>query len=642
LDTYAGFIESVASVVVQTAARQFLAKIKTRKMREENEKQLTHDLDRQNAVRRRQMAVRSRKAKLSDMARSKDVEHNMYDVAAVNIQAVFRGWNLRDSLTVDHYCATSIQTVFRGFTSLLRYNTQLYCIRLIQAVFRGHSVRKKLHENSARGFRNEHTPDVAAVIIQTRWRGYASEMTFLRIYEDIVFVQKVVRGWITRRLLRAWLKAHSVRVSSRLMGEDESSGKGSREIVSPGRSAWHVNEARRDNVAKAKEVKQNREVNGETLVQEKKHKANTLQGGVVSRATRAELERRRKEKEGAGEDQNASPVEISRQGYVRRMAAFAAKQQEEKRIRSSHQEEEPLKKETAAQAACEEEEFHKKEMAAKAARDEEVIRQREIAAQAFLEEEERLKREMAAPAAREEEELREKEMAAQAAREEEEHRKEEMIAQTAREEEERHQSEIAAQAAREEEEEERRKREVAAQAAREEERRSNEKLPTPLPRPDEASALEITYSEKPPASLDEASSLKSRDEDAVPTPQIAEDTMKVDPNDRAAIVTMKLQNLSTSSDEEPKKASTFKVQRSEEEQRRIDKIHETFHRVGLMTRQKGTNEHGGNTVAGTLGDPLEKPDGDETAGVSEPSASDLIQAWRSRDQTLPKMNGKLF
>jgi hypothetical protein len=140
-----------------------------------------------------------------------------------------------------------------------------------------------------------------------------------------------------------------------------------------------------------------------------------------------------------------------------------------------------------------------------------------------------------------------------------------------------------------------------------------------------------------------STSNQERDEDAVPTPQIAEETMKVDPNDGAAIVKMKLQNLSTSSDEEPKKATTFKVQRSEEEQRRIDEIHETFRRVGLMTRQKGINEHGGNTVAGpTLEDPLEKLDGDETAGISEPSASDLIKAWRSRDQTLPKMNGKLF
>jgi myosin heavy subunit len=733
----------VASVVVQTAARQFLAKVETRKMREENEKELIHDLDRRNAAHRRQMTVRSRKAKLSDMARSKDVEHKMYDVAAMCIQAAFRGWNVRDSLTVDHYCATSIQTVFRGFTSRLRYNSQLYSILLIQAEIRGHSVRKRLQE-SARGFWDEDTPDVAALIIQTRWRGYACEMTFLRIYEDIVFVQKVARGWITRKLLRDWFKANNVRVSSRLMGEDESSAKGSREIVSPGRSNWHDNEARKDSVAKAKEVKQNRKVSDETLVREERHKANTLQdGGIVSRATRAELERRRKEKEravetqkeGAGEDQNAGPVEINRQGYVRRMAAFAAKQQEERRklvirsshleeaafaakqqeerrklvIRSSHLEEEPLKKETAAQAAREEEEFRTKEMAAKAARDEEVLRQREIAAQAFLEEEERRKKEMAAQALREEEEHRKNEMIAQAlreeeeyrkemidqalseeeehrknemiaqalreeeeyrkemidqaSREEEEHRKNEMIAQALREEEEyrkkmidqalheeeeRRQSENAAQAAREEEE--RRNREVAAQTGREEERRSNEKPLVPLFRPDEASALEIIDSDKPPAPLPRpygVSSLKStsnqgRYEDAVPTPQIAEDTMKVDPNDGAAIVTMKLQNISPSSDEEAKKASTFKVQRSEMEQRRIDKIHETFHRVGLMTRQKGINEHGGNTVAGTLGDPVEKPDGDETAGVFEPSASDLIQAWRSRDQTQPKMNGKLF
>jgi hypothetical protein len=638
----------VASVVVQTAARQFLAKIETKKMRYENEKQLRHDLDLRNVANRRQVALSSRKTKLSDTARSKDVAHKIYDVAAICIQAAFRGWNARDSLTVDHYCATSIQTVFRGFTSRLRYNTQLYCILLIQAVFRGHSVRKRLQESGGR--------DVAAVIIQTQWRGYACEMTFLRIYEDIIFAQKVVRGWITRKLLSAWLKEHNVSVSSHLMGEDESSAKGSQGIVSPGRSTSHVDEARRDSAAKAKEVKQHREFNGGTLLREQKHKANTLQdGGVVSRATRAELERRRKEKGRAGEDQNASPVEISRQGYIRRMAAFAAKQQEERHkhvIRLPHQEEEPLENETAAQAAGDEEEFLKKEIAARAARDEEVIRQREIAAQAFLEEEERITKEMADKAALEEEELFEKEVAAQAAHEEKAHRKKEMIAQAACEEEERRQSEISAQAVREEEE--RRKREVAAQVGREEEERNNDKPQVPLPRQYEASALEITDSDKPPAALprqDEASSLKSTynatppaplPRPDVPTPQIAEDATKLDNNDGAAIVKTKLQNLSSSSEEEPKKASNFRVQRSEEEQRRIDKIHETFHRVGLMTRQKGITEQRGNTVADTLGNPLEKPDGDEIAGVSEPSASDLIQAWRSRDQTLPKMNGKLF
>jgi hypothetical protein len=782
----------VASVVVQTAARQFLAKIETRKMREENEIQLLHDVDGRNAAHRRQMA------------HSKDVEHRIYDVAATCMQAVFRGWWVRDSLTVDHYCATSIQTVLRGFICRLHYKTQLYCILLIQAVFRGHVVRKILQE-SAGGLENEHTLDEAAVIIQTRWRGYACEMTFLRIHEDIVSVQKVARGWITRSILRNWLKSHDVRTSSRLMGEDESSANGSREIVSPGRSTRHVNEARIDMVAKAKEVKQNREVNVETLVQEEKHKApltvNTLQGGgVVSRAARTELERRRKEKKRLGEDQNASPVEISRQGRVRRMAALATKQEEERHklvICSSHQEEEHLKKETTSQATREEEEFREKEMAAQAAFEEEELREKEMAAQAALEEKERRKKEMVAQAAREEEERRQSKISAQAARDEEERRKMEVVAQAAGEEECR-MREMAAQAACEKEE--CRIREKVAQAAREEERRteleasrlqehriqhtfvqgdssnrvvvavpkrveslqqspdktqqqededidrsqqttnqsmdpdpdendseklpvprlrpddvsslqstSSEKPPVPLPRPDEASALKITGSDKPSAPLDVASPLKStasdmpptslarqdeacslkstdidtspaslprpddvsslkstsnqgREQDAVPTPPIAEETIQVDANDGAAIVKMKLQNMSASSDEERKKVNPFKiqrnmsassdeerkkvnpfkVQRSEEEQRRIDKIHETFHRVGLMTRQKGIKEHGGNTVADTLGDPLGKQDGDKTASVSGPSACDLIQAWRSRDQTQPKMNGKLF
>jgi hypothetical protein len=95
---------------------------------------------------------------------------------------------------------------------------------------------------------------------------------------------------------------------------------------------------------------------------------------------------------------------------------------------------------------------------------------------------------------------------------------------------------------------------------------------------------------------------------------------------------------------------TARAKRSDEEQQRIDKIHEIFHRVGLMSRQKrdptrtvSAPEPRGKEVDAQSEQNCLAPQGSqENADASEPSASDLIRAWRTRDQTLPKMNGKLF
>jgi hypothetical protein len=95
----------------------------------------------------------------------------------------------------------------------------------------------------------------------------------------------------------------------------------------------------------------------------------------------------------------------------------------------------------------------------------------------------------------------------------------------------------------------------------------------------------------------------------------------------------------------------MRANRNEEEQQRMDKIHDTFLRVGLMSRQKrvssqssrvemnkGTGGYGQYTEPRSVEDAYDNAQAHE----SEPSASDLIRAWRTRDQTQPKMNGKLF
>merc|ERR1719491_2054994 len=45
-------------------------------------------------------------------------------------------------------------------------------------------------------------------------------MNFLRAYEDILVVQSIVRGWITRKFVRSWLKANEIYTLRRLHGLD--------------------------------------------------------------------------------------------------------------------------------------------------------------------------------------------------------------------------------------------------------------------------------------------------------------------------------------------------------------------------------------------------------------------------------------
>jgi len=115
------FIHVVAAVVIQTAARRFLAKLFVNKN-----------------VRKQQVIVQNDQKRL----------HKHFD-AAIRIQSAFRGFWVRDCIKVDHYCASTIQSVFRGFHSRSQYCLDYHRIIIIQKAWRRKMARKETARRNA-------------------------------------------------------------------------------------------------------------------------------------------------------------------------------------------------------------------------------------------------------------------------------------------------------------------------------------------------------------------------------------------------------------------------------------------------------------------------------------------------------------
>ena len=247
-NSYVNFIEAVASVVIQTKVRQLLARIKVEKMRKQALRQQNHQSMRSIARKNFETStvpMQRRSHTLTQKARAvnnrgkdvskKDTALDFYTLAAIQIQAAFRGWWVRDCLAVDNYCATMIQKTYRGWLAVDASITKMYCIVRIQSIARGFLVRKGLrplsHEQSIQ--------DIAATIIQAQWRSFSCEMKYLRAYEDILLVQSVARGWITRRLIHSWLRAHNLKTPRRLV-QSRSSFSTSKQQTTPPRRPGNV------------------------------------------------------------------------------------------------------------------------------------------------------------------------------------------------------------------------------------------------------------------------------------------------------------------------------------------------------------------------------------------------------------------
>ena len=65
------------------------------------------------------------------------------ELAAMKIQAAFRGWWVRDCLSVDNYCATLIQQAVRGYLRRMQYEFDFYRIVIVQSAVRRFLAKRK-------------------------------------------------------------------------------------------------------------------------------------------------------------------------------------------------------------------------------------------------------------------------------------------------------------------------------------------------------------------------------------------------------------------------------------------------------------------------------------------------------------------
>lgn len=200
-DSYLNFIEAVAAVVIQTKVRQYLAATLVKKLRWRYGKRMVP------SSRTSQMSNNSISGNRHVGHRHIDSPVDFLTLAAVRIQAAFRGWWVRDCIAVDHYCATMIQKAYRGFLYRTRYLHLMYSIVTVQSLWRRQLARRKVHKRKFE-LVHYHMYDHAATVIQSKWRGFVCEMEYLRDYESILVVQSVSRGWIARRLISSWLRSH--------------------------------------------------------------------------------------------------------------------------------------------------------------------------------------------------------------------------------------------------------------------------------------------------------------------------------------------------------------------------------------------------------------------------------------------------
>jgi IQ calmodulin-binding motif len=268
--TRKSFIEAVAAIVIQTAARRFLATQAVKYLREQQQQQQQllelvqqQEEDSPNAdnqlveshhfqTRYVQAAViqKSESKKSGNALRNvsfaessidtsrtdqqiEELAHQMYEMAAIRIQSIFRGFWARDSLEVDHYCATLIQKHVRRYLCRLEYLDTLHRVIIVQSVWRRNLAREysadmlaciMIIQSTYRGYRARRDFQLglvffalrneAATKIQARWRAYVCEMAFIRKLVDIIIAQSVVRMWIAKRQIDLMRKGRSRRQSS--------------------------------------------------------------------------------------------------------------------------------------------------------------------------------------------------------------------------------------------------------------------------------------------------------------------------------------------------------------------------------------------------------------------------------------------
>ena len=101
------FIEAVAAIVLQTAIRRFLAIRRTQAIRARRTSMAVGEVQNTSLTSKDVLSL-SRHSEQQSFTHEVDPrdlvsqEDFFYDLAAIQIQSIFRGWWVRDSINVDH------------------------------------------------------------------------------------------------------------------------------------------------------------------------------------------------------------------------------------------------------------------------------------------------------------------------------------------------------------------------------------------------------------------------------------------------------------------------------------------------------------------------------------------------------------
>lgn len=220
------FIKAVASIVIQTAWRRYHAMCLYEQMRRQQPS---------SALQRLPAPIRATPA-APDLYQP--LAERMYHLAAIRIQSVFRGFWVRDCLSIDHYCAKVIQQIYRGHQCRRQYEFDIYRIVTVQSVWRralarlrvahslwytiylqslcrGYLVRQRyadyVGDRQARQLEEPAMDHAAATMIQSQWRAFACESDFIRQLVDILIVQSIIRRWLACRRAQSVPQANKSR-----------------------------------------------------------------------------------------------------------------------------------------------------------------------------------------------------------------------------------------------------------------------------------------------------------------------------------------------------------------------------------------------------------------------------------------------
>jgi len=145
-------------------------------------------------------------------------------------QAIARGFILRERLTKIREKAVTIQTAWKSFYYRLVYQFKLLDVIIVQSAWRRRVARCEANQrrnvlqakaatiiqtrwrcyDANETYLQYRIEDRAATIIQTKWRCYDTSMDFLHYLADILIVQSLIRRWFAMRKVTSILEKKSI------------------------------------------------------------------------------------------------------------------------------------------------------------------------------------------------------------------------------------------------------------------------------------------------------------------------------------------------------------------------------------------------------------------------------------------------